>query len=155
MGTLAAFLTLGATATTSAGAEPDRPHELYLELLGKGGLWGLGYERRLTDRAAAGAVASFYLLDGDRVVVFSPYLGAELVTWGRHSWFAHAGAQLVHAWTPSPVPEWSGRSATGVGGELSTGYQYRARLTFRAYAQGVAGKGGIVPWLGASVGWAF
>ncbi len=142
-----------ARATRRATREPSQA--IYAELFGKGGLWGLGYERRLGSHLSIGAVASFYSLDGQRVLSFSPYLGVRIARSGPHSWFADLGPNVVHTWTPSPVPEWDGDSATGVGGGLSSGYEYRARISLRVFAHGAFGKGGVLPWLGGGVGWAF
>lgn len=109
-------------AVTAAAGRP-RAHALYLELLGKGGLWGVGWDVRLGARLGVGAAASFYVLDGQRVLSLSPYLAAVPFGGRRHRWFVHAGPQLVRVSTPSPVPEWPGTSTTGVGAEVSSGYE--------------------------------
>jgi hypothetical protein len=140
-------------APGAATAEPA--HAVYAELLGKGGLWGLGYDYRLRRRITVGVVASAYSLDGQRVVSLSPYLGASIARGGPHSWFLDAGPQAVYTWTPSPIPEWDGDSAAGIGAGVSSGYEYRARILVRLFAQGVVGRGGATPWLGAGVGWTF
>lgn len=149
---------------TDARAEPTvvrksaqrrRPHAVYLELLGKGGLWGVGYDLQLGGRFGVGGTVSYTVLDDQRLFTVSPYLAAYPLGGRRHRWFVHAGPQLVHLSTPSPVPEWSGTSSTGVGVEVSTGYEYRARLLVRTFVMGVAGQGGVAPWLGVSIGWAF
>lgn len=136
-------------------ARTEPAHAVYAEVLGKGGLWGLGYDYRLRRRITLGVVASGYSLDGQRVVSLCPYLGAYLARGGPHSWFLDAGPQGVYTWTSSPVPEWDGDSAVGLGAGVSTGYEYRARILLRLFAQGVVGKGGALPWLGAGVGWTF
>ena len=142
-----------ARATRRANPEPTQA--VYAELFGKGGLWGLGYDHRLGSQLSIGAVASFYSLDGQRVLSFSPYLGFRIARSGPHAWFADLGPNAVHTWTPSPVPEWDGDATTGIGGGLSSGYEYRARIVIRAFAHGAFGKGGVLPWFGGGVGWAF
>jgi hypothetical protein len=151
----AASITAEITATETASADPDRNHAIYAELLGKGGLWGLGYDYRLDGRFSLGGVASFFVLESQRVATVSPYVGILIGHRGPHAWFAHAGPQLSRSWAPSPVPEWSGEVENGIGGELSSGYEYRARFLTRVFGQGVVGEGGIVPWLGVSLGWEF
>lgn len=141
-------------ATTREPARSPR-HAIFLELLGKGGLWGLGYTHQLHPRLAVGGVASFTLLDGQRIYAVSPSLTAYLVGTHRHRWFVDAGPQFVRISTPSPVPEWSGTSSNGVGGQVATGYEHRSHVLVRAFAMAAFGKGGIAPWLGADVGWAF
>jgi hypothetical protein len=141
-------IVLGAAAP--ATAEPS--HVVYLDVLGKGGMWGLGYEWQATPRFALGGVASFYVLDGDRFATASPYVAAFPIVAGRHRWFVHAGPQLVHRTTPSPGPEWPGMSTTGFAAELSSGYEYHSTIDLRVYAMGSVGEH-VVPWLGASIGW--
>ncbi|HUH05021.1 MAG TPA: hypothetical protein VML75_23650 [Kofleriaceae bacterium] len=143
----------GPLATPAASA--GRPHAVYLELLGKGGLWGLGYDYQLDRWLGAGVVASFYVVDGQRVAGVSPYLAGYPLSRDRHRGFVHLGPQLFHVSTPSPVPEWSGVASTGLGAEVSAGYEYRDRVLVRVYAMASAGAEGVAPWLGASLGWTF
>lgn len=130
----------------------DGRHAVFAELFGKGGLWGLGYERGLSSRFAIGAVGSFYVLGGDRYTTVSPYLAAYPLGDGRHRWFVQAGPQVVRRHTPSPVPEWDGTSETGFGGELSSGYEYRRAILVRVYGM-IAAADRVVPWVGIGLGW--
>ncbi len=140
-------------ATSPAPAAAHR-HTIYVEALGKGGVWGLGYDYRLTPRLALGAVASYAGLDGQRMLTFAPYVSLAPVG-RRHRWFIDLGPQLVDIATPSPVPEWAGTHSTGIGAELSTGYEFRGpHLLLRVYAMGVVGASGASPWVGSTVGWA-
>jgi len=156
---LVACVSLGAIAHADPGLTLQRPaprrHAAYLELLGKGGLWGIGYDFQYSRWLGGGVAGSFYVLDGQRVSSLSPYLAIEPLGSGHHRWFVHAGPQLYRVATPSPVPEWSGTSSTGLGAALSTGYEYRNHLLVRVFAMGVAGKHGVAPWLGASLGWSW
>lgn len=137
-----------------APAEPPPRHALYLELLGKGGLWGLGYDFEPRRGLAFGAVASHVVLDEERLTTFSPY--AAIYPWqhGHHRWFVHGGPQIVHLRIPSPIPEWPGRTTTGVAAELSGGYEYRNHVLVRAFGMVAVGRGGAAPWFGLSIGWA-
>ncbi|MBL9019190.1 MAG: hypothetical protein JNL83_33685, partial [Myxococcales bacterium] len=56
--------------------------------------------------------------------------------------------------TPSPVPEWMGTSSTGVGTQLSAGFEHRSRAVLRVFVMGTIGRGGAAPWLGVDLGWA-
>lgn len=132
-------------------AHGDDRHAIYVELFGKGGLYGLGYDARLTKRITAGGVVSYYVLGGDRYTTVSPYVSAYLAG-DRHRWFVQLGPQFVRRSTPSPVPEWDGMSESALGGELSTGYEYRNTVLLRLYAMGAIGDR-FVPWVGASLGW--
>jgi hypothetical protein len=138
----------------SGRAGADERNALYVELLGKGGLWGLGYDRQLHARWAVGAAASHYVLDHEHITSFSPYVAAYPAGGAHHRWFVHAGPQLVRVAIPSPVPEWSGSTRLGIGAELCTGYELRYHALVRVYVMATAGRGGVAPWAGVSVGWA-
>jgi len=139
-----------ALACSTAAAEPR--HAIYGELFGKGGLWGAGYDFQLTPRFAVGTVASYYVLAGDHYLTVAPYVAAYPLLRGRHRWFLQAGPQIVRRATPSPVPEWDGMSTTAVGGELSSGYEFRSRVLVRAYGMASVGDR-LAPWFGVSFGW--
>jgi hypothetical protein len=154
-------------ATRSAYAEPERTspeapvatttsrHSIYVEGLGKGGLWGLGYGYQFSKRWAIGAVVSAWMLDGQRVYTASPFVTLYPLGTRRHRLFVDAGPQVVRVSTPSPVPEWMGTSSTGVGGQVSLGYERRGPLLVRVFAMGVAGEKGIAPWIGVDMGASF
>ena len=98
-------------------------------------------------------VGSFTLLDGQRLASLSPFVTYYPAGNQRHRWFVDVGPQLVYVATPSPVPEWSGASETGLGGVAASGYELRARVVVRLFAMVVGGKNGFAPWLGADLGW--
>ena len=134
-------------------AAAEKRNTVYVEMLGKGGLWGAGYERLIARRFGLGLAASFYVVDDQRVSSISPYVGAFLLRGARHGWFVHAGPQLVHVAIPSPVPEWDGTSTTGLGVEVSSGWEYRHGVVVRVFGMAAIGKGGVAPWMGMSLGW--
>jgi hypothetical protein len=133
----------------------ERANALYLEAFGKGGVWGVGYDHRLDERFRVGIVGSAEGFSGENYVTIAPYVGLSILRHGRSSWFADFGGQVAYVWSESPVPEWDGDSSAGIGGIVSTGYEFRGRLLFRLYVHGVIGKGGLLPWAGTGVGWAF
>jgi hypothetical protein len=139
---------------TPVVAEPLqlKTQAIYVDALGKGGLWGLGYDLRLTPRFVVGAVGSMYVLGGDRFTTFSPYVGVYPIAGAHHGWFAHVGPQLQWRTTASPGPEWSGMTTSGIGAELSSGYEYRNHVVLRLYGMAAVGAR-VVPWVGASFGW--
>lgn len=126
-------------------------HTVYVELLGKGGLWGVGYDFLVHAKIAMGATGSFLAHDDERQLSLSPYVTLYPVG-VRHRLFLQAGPQLVHVSQMSPVPEWPGQHDTGVGGEVSSGYELRGRVVFRAFAMATIGKQGASPWVGLSFG---
>ncbi len=148
-----AFAEPAITATTSA--PPSRRHALYVEILGKSGTWGLGYSYQVHRRFAVGAVGSYTVLSDQRMLSFSPSVTAYPLGADSHRLFVDAGPQFVRLTTPSPVPEWMGKTENGIGAQLSVGYEYRGPVFARLFVMGVAGKSGVAPWLGMDLGWAF
>lgn len=137
-----------------AGADPGDRGIVYTELLGKGGLWGLGYDYPLARRLDAGAVASYVVIDGQHIWTLAPYARLAIAGGDRNRFYVDFGPQLVRVSTPSPVPEWMGTSSTGVGTQLSAGYEHRSRAVLRVFVMGTIGRGGAAPWLGVDLGWA-
>jgi hypothetical protein len=133
-------------------ARLERRHAIYVDLLGRAGLWGLGYDFRPRRWLAIGAAASYYSLDGDRFTTLAPYAALYPLVRGPHAAFVQLGPDLVRRTTPSPVPEWNGMTTTRIGAELCAGYEYRRGVLVRAYAMASQGDH-LVPWLGISLGW--
>lgn len=137
--------------TASAPAEPAR-NALYVELLGKAGPYGVGYERRITDRLWLGFAASYASIRQQQLATGVPYLHARLLG-GRDALFGELGAIFAHTRIPSPVPEWNGTSDTGGGGFAAVGWQHSWRhLMVRAHGSLMIGEGGVSPWGGVALG---
>lgn len=140
-----------------ANEEPTttRRHTLYLELFGKGGLYGVGYDYQWHRRVGIGVAASFYAIDSERTFALSPYLSLYPLRRGHHALFAQAGPRLMTSKVHSPVSGWEGERSTSIGAQLSSGYEYKNQVLMRAFVMGVAGRGGVSPWAGVSLGVAF
>jgi len=128
-------------------------HLVYFELLGKGGLYGLGYEYAITDRLGLGGAASFSSLRDHQVYTASPYVHVTALAGERHALFGEVGAIFAHARVPSPVMGWDGASDSGGGGFAALGWQYaRRHVVLRGTGGVVVGEGGLAPMLGLSIG---
>ena len=126
----------------------------YGELLGKGGLYGLGYERRLTRRLSLGAAASFAVVRDQQLLTIAPYLHATLAGGTRHALFAELGPTFVRSHVPSPVDGWDGMTESGAGGFASLGWEFHVGgLVLRASGSVAAGEGGVAPFAGLAIGW--
>ena len=136
----------------SAPAHAEPHHTAYVDVLGKGGLWGLGYEYELFPRFALGGVASYYALGGDHYTTLAPYAAVYPLGGGALRGLVQLGPQLVRHATPSPVPEWDGMTSTHAGAALCLGAEYRRGFVVRAYGMLEVGAH-VAPWLGASIGW--
>ena len=130
---------------------PSR-HMVYVELLGKGGLYGIGYEYTIADWLGFGGAGSYSLLRDQHVLTLSPYLHFTIVG-SRHALFSEVGAIFAHTRVASPVMSWDGISDSGGGGYASLGWEYKRRhVVLRTSGAIVAGEGGIAPMLGFSIG---
>ena len=148
-----AVVVLLVLASREARAQPS--NAVYVEALGRGGLWGVGYDHRFLDRLLGGIVAGGGSFADERYVSLSPYLGIHIARYGRSAWYADGGPQFAHVWADSTIPEWEGMSTSGVGAIFSTGYEFRSRVLFRLFVQAALGKGGVLPWAGADIGFTF
>lgn len=136
-----------------ATAEPPSRHLVYVELLGKGGLYGVGYEYAIAPWLGVGGAASYSALRDQQVYTLSPYLHITALAGRRHALFSEVGAILAHTRVPSPVMGWDGYSDTGSGGFLAVGWEYRRRhVVVRTSGAVVAGEGGLGPMLGFAIG---
>lgn len=136
-------------------ASPAAPshHLVYAELLGKAGVYGVGYEFTLSPRLAVGAAASYASVRDQQVATLSPYLHVSIVRGAHHGLYGELGAVVAHSRIPSPVDDWDGMANTGAGGIASLGWERASRhLVLRASGSVVVGGGGVAPWLGLAVG---
>src|SRR5882724_9779231 len=137
-------------------AEQEAPasrHLIYVELLGKAGAYGVGYEYSLMPRLSFGGAASYAVLGDQRITTAAPYVHSTLLGTGHHRMFGELGAIVAHSHIPSPVSDWKGMTSTGTAGFLSLGYEHsRKHVVLRASGSIVAGDGGLGPMVGLSIG---
>ncbi len=139
-------------ATSEPETAPSR-NLFYVELGGKAGLYGVGYERRLTDRLSLGAAGSYAVVRDQQLVTLTPYLHVALLEGKKNGLFTELGATFVHSSIASPVDDWDGMTDSGGGGYASLGWERKSRhVVFRAAASVVAGEGGVAPWFGLAIG---
>lgn len=142
-----------AEPTITASAPVKQPENVvYVEALGKAGPYGVGYERRITDRLWLGLAASYASVRDQQIATAAPYVHARLAG-KRNTLFTEIGAVFVHTRIPSPVPEWDGMSDSGGGGFASLGWQRSwTHLIVRAHGSLMVGEGGVTPWGGVAIG---
>jgi hypothetical protein len=137
----------------SRAARADERHLFYVELLGKGGAYGFGYEFTFMPRLAVGGAASYAVLNDQHITTAAPYLHATLFGKAHHRMYTELGAILAHSRISSPVSDWKGMTNTGTAGFLSLGYEHdRKHVVIRASGSVVAGDGGLGPMVGISIG---
>jgi hypothetical protein len=156
------FATIGflgaspALADVHAIGAPEEPGKnlVYVEALGKGGLYGIGYERTLTSRLSLGIAGSFAVVRDQQLTTVSPYVHGTLIRGTRNALFTELGAAFVHSRLASPVDDWDGMSDSGAGGFASLGWERAGEhVIVRTSASVVAGEGGLAPWLGVAIGY--
>ncbi len=155
LGLLSVFAasTASAEPAVTRSTEPEAPpNTVYVELLGKAGAYGLGYERQITDRLSLGAAASYAEVREQQIATVAPYVHARLL--GRtDQLFTEVGAIFAHTRIPSPVPEWDGMSDSGGGGFASLGWQHSwQHVIIRATGSVLVGEGRATPWVGVAFG---
>jgi hypothetical protein len=144
---------LAVLVTVVLGRSVHAEDLVYVEALGKGGAYGVGYEHAMTGRLSLGVAASYMNMEGQEVYTAAPYLHGTLAGSARHALFGEIGAVLAHSRIPSPVMDWDGMTDTGGGGFLSLGYEYRRSwFVMRASGSVVAGEGGLGPMIGLAFG---
>lgn len=136
----------------SAPEQPSR-HLFYVEALGKAGLYGVGYEHRITNRLSLGAAGSFAKIRDQEILTLSPYVHGKLLAGKHHALFTEIGAVFVRSHLPSPVDDWDGMTDSGGGGFASLGWERDGKhVVVRLSGSLVVGEGGASPWLGFAIG---
>lgn len=133
----------------------SRPNVIYAEIMGKGGLYGIGYDRSILPWLGVGAAFSYYDLFGARAMFICPYLNLYPIAGVKNALLVQAGPEIIYAWASTGMINWAGDSAMGVGGQLSAGYEYRGGFVFRLLFTTFFGAGGALPWGGMSFGGSF
>ena len=138
---------------SSAKPEAQGKNLFYAEVLGKAGLYGVGYERAITGRLSLGVAGSFAVIRDQQLTTVAPYVHTTIVRGRRNALFSEIGAVIAHSRLPSPVDGWEGMSDTGGGGFLSFGWEYATRhVSLRASGSLVVGEGGLGPMVGLAIG---
>ena len=143
----------GVTATAAAASAAPSRHLVYVEALGKGGLYGVGYEYTLLPWLAVGGAGSWSALRRQHVTTLAPYAHATLLARGHHALFGELGAIVARSSIGSPVSDWNGMTTYGGGGFATVGYEHASRhLVVRASLGAAAGRGGVQPMIGLAIG---
>lgn len=133
--------------------EPPGKNLVYVELGGKAGAYGVGYERAIAPWLGLGFAGSFLVVRDQQISTGAAYLHATVARHRKHAAFVELGAILAHSKIPSPVDSWDGMSDTGGGGVLGVGWERAGRhVVVRAQGQVLAGEGGLAPWAGVAIG---
>lgn len=134
----------------------QRPNTISLELLGRGGLYSLNYDRTLSDKVAVGAGISRYNISAGGASAGAwmlPFYANYYFGKSNHRAFVSAGPTLILA--SGDMGDGSGLvTGSGLAGTLGGGYEYRADngFLFRAAPYVFVGNAKGV-WIGLSAGY--
>lgn len=152
---------IGAPASLSAQETPEpvpgARNAVYLELLGNGLIYSFNYERRITPAAGVRAGIGGFGTAGAVPVMFTYLLGGT-----RHHLDLGVGPLLVFG--PDAVEDEQGNliedpaTSAALLGTGTFGYRFQpddGGFVFRIGLTPLFSFGGILPWVGMSLGYAF
>ena len=140
----------------SAAALLVKPHAFSIEILGRGGLYSINYDRLVSEQLAVGGGLSYHSLSGSlsgSIFLIPVYMNFYFTPGRKHA-FLTGGADISIASGTSGTNVFSG---SGVLGIVGAGYEYRSEggFLFRlAPYVAFSGTGSTVT-LGLSVGTVF
>ncbi|HEU4558620.1 MAG TPA: hypothetical protein VFS20_12255 [Longimicrobium sp.] len=147
-----------APATTAAG--PVARNTFFVELLGNAAIYSLNYERFFTPQLGIRVGGSFLrgeTEDGTEASVgFFPVMATYLLGEGNSHFETGLGIGIVTA--SADIEEVDDFSGSDVYGTATLGYRYQkptGGVLFRVGFTPVYADGNLIPWIGASVGYAF
>ena len=142
-----------ATRAAPAAAAPETTQLVYVEVLGKAGPYGVGYEHALVSRIALGVEGSYARLRDQDLATVVPYVHVTPLRRGANALFGELGVELAYSKLESSVPRWMGSASSSLGGVAAVGYERSWKhVVLRGAISLLAGKGGMAPWAGLAIG---
>ena len=157
--TLMTAATAAAQDTTAATAPKEARNTFFVELLGNAGIYSLNYERFFTPQLGIRVGGMYFetMDEGDHITVgLFPVMGTWLLGQGNSHFEVGAGVGFGTAGIETT--DFGDDLASTVYGTATLGYRYQkpeGGVMFRAGFTPVVAEGGVFPWVGASVGYAF
>ncbi len=142
----------------------ERPNAISAELLGRGLLYSINYDRSINENIAVGAGFSYWSLSSytsKASVLVVPLYGNYYFSPDSNRGFITAGMDIVsvsvedHGFYSSD--NYFAGHASGVAAVVGGGYEYRGKggFLFRGAPYLLAGSGGAAVWLGLTFGTTF
>ena len=144
-------------------ARPRAANAVYAELFGKGILYGVFYERLITNRFGVSVGFSHWTMDtflftGPVDLTFVPVFLTWYPVGEKHHLYFDAGVDIVAGDFRGGFLSDESRAATSAAGVIGTGYCYRdtdGGLHFKIGGLLLVGSGGPEPWGNISLGFTF
>ena len=134
-----------------------RPNAVYVELLGKGFFYSVGYDHTVLKWLALGGSFSYFKLDESPVAFINPYVSFYPAGGVHNSLLMQLGANFIYFGQnhDNYLPVWSPDQGLDLCGNFSIGYEYRGAFSFRVQGMAFFSEDGVIPWLGLTFGGAF
>jgi hypothetical protein len=132
----------------------DQPNLLGVELLGRGLIYSVNYERSLTPRTGIGMGTAYWNIDKAHIAIVPLYASWNPVG-DRHSLYLAAGTTLIYGREKSFLFDTPGsESAFLAAGTSSVGYQYRSSggYVIRPALNILLSRHGNIVWPGITLG---
>lgn len=134
-----------------------RPHAVYVELLGKGFYYSVGYDHMIFKWFGLGASFSYFKAAEVPAVFVNPYVLFYPAGGIRNSLVMQLGANIAYFGNDHDffMPVWSTEEGVALSGNFGIGYEYRGKFLFRVMGLGYFSEQGVYPWLGLTFGGSF
>ena len=134
-----------------------RPNAVYVELLGRGFIYGVGYDHTLFKWLGLGGSFSYFKLGEVSTVFINPYANFYPVGGQRNSLLMQLGTSFAYFGHRHDffMPVWDQDEGFDFSASIGIGYEYRRAFLFRVMLYGLFSEEGIYPWLGFTFGGAF
>ncbi len=134
-----------------------RPNAVFVELLGKGFIYGVGYDHAIFKWLGVGGSFSYFKLGDVSTVFFNPYTNFYPVGGQRSSLLMQLGASFAYFGHRHDyfLGVWDEDEGFDFSGTFGIGYEYRRAFLFRVMLYGLFSEEGVYPWLGLTFGGAF
>jgi hypothetical protein len=145
-------LWLAPSSVASAGVRDDHPNLVGGELLGRGFILTLNYERFLTNQFGLGGGLMAIGTNGSTFVVVPVY--ASVLTGDKHSLYLSAGGAFVGGGSVHDYEStWVMQASLGYQFHSAGGFFVRPLFTFNQATEGSGG--GFLVWPGLTIGGSF
>lgn len=134
-----------------------RPNAVYVELLGKGLFYSVGYDHAIFKWLALGGSFSYFKLGDAPTAFINPYALFYPAGGIHNSLMMQLGANFIYFGqnVDQFLPVWEEDGGFEFCGNFGIGYEYRGAFLFRVLGMAYFSEDGIIPWIGLTFGGAF
>ena len=134
----------------------SRPNAVYVELLGRGLVYSVGYDHMVLPWLGFGSSFSYFQLSDVPTVFINPYVSFYPAGGIRNALLMQLGANFIYFGRGNdfflPVDPDDGLEVIG---NFGIGYEYRSGFLFRVMGMAFFSESGVIPWFGLAFGGSF